>query len=182
MKNGLIPLAFVMGSFVLGAVATVVVAAQGQSGSAGIGGGRIANAEAGSMLVSASEADVRRTPVSDSLHFDLACNVRGRVVWQDDPTRPILSPNPQQWDDHPRLIVDLETMRFCDQYECMTRGPKPIESVSPHNVTFVDRPGRSETFHRAEGRYAMAAFELGRFQVTEGSCTVEPFSGFPPPE
>lgn len=125
----------------------------------------------------------RGAPGSESiggLRFDLHCDGEGRVIWQDDPAHPVIRPNPQRWDDRTHLIVDLLSMRYCDPYYCRTRGTRQVEAASSEKIIFMDQSGVSETFRRSDGRYAMAMLSGGRIQVTEGTCAVEPFSGFPP--
>jgi hypothetical protein len=112
------------------------------------------------------------------LQFDLVCTTRGRVVWERDPTAFKGTPNPQQWGDTYRLIVDLTAMRTCEPLICSNYGQRAIDGLTEDEIIFIDRPTLKETFNRRTGAYHGYSFGNERLEVDSGTCRMEPFSGF----
>jgi len=118
--------------------------------------------------------------VSDALHFDLDCDVRGRVITDAHPemfrgTYPANEP----WHDHPHYIVDLQALRICTVGECMSYEPHRILRVTPDRIVLHDEPGFAAYIRRQNLRYEQRTEDLGEVAVTRGTCVIAPFSGFP---
>lgn len=118
-------------------------------------------------------------PTDDSRRFDLDCTARGEVV-REDPLVIHASPNALEWDGSTHLIVDLETMRYCDApVICRRYGPQPIQALTPDMIVLAERPDYSHTIGRSDGIYRVKLYDLARLSVTAGTCRRVPFSGFP---
>lgn len=124
----------------------------------------------------------RAAPVTDSLHFDLECDVQGRTVSDANPqlSHGTYPANVRTWRYHTHLIVDLEAMQACDASVCQDYGLFPIASATPDRITFYDQPGLTDVISRRNWRYEQRQESMGRVDVTRGQCTRAAFSGFPP--
>ena len=120
-------------------------------------------------------------PATDALHFDLECDLHGRVVSDAHPEmfRGTYPANVTAWRDHPHMIVDLQTMRVCDESTCAQYGPHPIVRLTPELIVLDDREGSSEQIRRRDGQYEQRMEDMGEITVTRGHCVTGRFSGFP---
>ena len=121
-------------------------------------------------------------PATDSLHFDLYCQLHGRIVSEAHPelrngTYPANVPS---WDYELHEIVDLQTMQVCAPSVCEIHGPHRIARVTPERITIYDAPGVTISIRRRDLRYYQRQEDLGRISVTTGQCRKGEFSGFPP--
>lgn len=121
-------------------------------------------------------------PATDALHFDLDCDLHGRVISDSNPRmfRGTYPANVQAWHYRSHDIVDLQTMQICDPVSCERYGPHPIVRVTPGLIVLEDRPGVSVHIRRRDWRYEQRMEDLGEVSVTTGRCTRARFSGFPP--
>jgi hypothetical protein len=120
-------------------------------------------------------------PPTDALHFDLECDLHGRVIADAHPEmfRGTYPANETSWRYDPHMIVDLQSMRTCEFNTCAEYGPHPIVRVTPDLIVFDDRPGITESVRRRDGRYAQRMEDIGEVSVTRGRCFKTRFSGFP---
>jgi hypothetical protein len=143
---------------------------------------RLASVAAGATLLPRrATADSRTAPVTDALHFDLVCDVRGRVISDPHPenyhgTWPA---GIRAWHDHTRFIVDLQAMRSCEPAACLYYEPPPIVSATSKRITFVDNPGAHISIRIRDLQYQQRMEEFGAVSVTRGHCVKTRFSGFP---
>lgn len=130
----------------------------------------------------ATPAVARAAPVTDALHFDLYCEVRGRIVsdpnpWEVHGTYPANEPT---WRDHPHFMVDLQTMQICDSSACERYGPVRIVGATADRITIFDDPGLTIVIRRRDWHYDQRQEDMGRISVTRGQCVPARFSGFAP--
>jgi hypothetical protein len=139
------------------------------------------NSAATPVAVSNAAAE-RAAPVTDSLHFDLHCELHGRIVSDAHPelSHGTYPANELTWRDHPHYIVDLRTMQICDPGECQDYGPRRIVSATADRITVHDAPGLTIYIRRRDWRYEQRQEDMGRVSVTRGQCRRGAFSGFPP--
>jgi hypothetical protein len=121
-------------------------------------------------------------PITDALHFDLDCDLHGRVISDSHPEvfRGTYPANVLAWHYRSHDIVDLQTMQICDPVSCERYGPHPIVRVTLDRIVLEDRPGITAHIRRRDGRYEERMEDLGQVSVTTGRCTRVRFSGFPP--
>jgi hypothetical protein len=119
-------------------------------------------------------------PVTDALHFDLDCDLHGRVISDAHPEmfRGTYPANIRTWHYRMRDIYDLQAMHTCNFNLCAQYGPRPIVRVTTDQITLLDEPGASMSIRRSDWRYEQRMEEMGQVSVTTGSCTKAPFSGF----
>jgi hypothetical protein len=117
---------------------------------------------------------------TDSLHFDLYCQLHGHVLSDPHPEEIIgtYPDNARTWRDADHLIVDLQAMQVCDSSACERHGPFQIGATSDR-ITLQDVPGASIFISRRNWRYEQRQEEMGRVSVTRGQCRRASFSGFP---
>jgi hypothetical protein len=131
---------------------------------------------------SAAPAAASVHPVSDPLHFDLLCDLHGRVV---------SDPHPEEyhgtWPAGMRVchhsahfIIDLQNMQICDWSMCDRYGPGPIVGATPDRIVLHDEPGATIMIRRLDLHYQQRWEEFDRVSVTNGRCIKARFSGFPP--
>lgn len=123
-------------------------------------------------------------PPTDAQHFDLDCDLHGRVISDAHPEifRGTYPANVTAWRDHSHMIVDLQTMRVCDESACARYGPHPIIRLTPDLIVLDDREGSSIQVRRRDGRYEQRMEDMGEVSVTRGHCVSGRYSGFPPRE
>ena len=122
-----------------------------------------------------------RSQTTDSLHFDLICHERGRVVADPHPDHTGTYPaNVRRWRVTSRYAVDLQAMRFCEVSECARLGPRPIASLDAEQIVFLDAPGLIWRVRRADGDSRQEMIDGERVSVKTGYCRRASFSGFPP--
>jgi hypothetical protein len=119
-------------------------------------------------------------PVSDAMHFDLDCDLHGRVVSWGDPeiVHGTYPANEARWHSRSHYIIDLQSMQFCEASVCAEYPLFRIVRVTPDRIVLDDRPGSSESIRRRDWYYEQRADE-DRISVTRGSCRRVAFSGFP---
>jgi hypothetical protein len=129
----------------------------------------------------AAVPDPRPAPVTDSLHFDLDCELRGRFVSNSDPevVHGTYDANKPTWRDHTHLIVDLQAMRICYASACEGHGPSPISSATADRITLNDAPDMTSFIRRRDWRFEERQDDMGRVSVVTGRCAPGRFSGFP---
>jgi hypothetical protein len=121
-------------------------------------------------------------PVTDSLHFDLYCELNGRVISDGDPevVRGTYPANVSTWRDHPHFTINLQTMLVCELGGCEDHGPSRISGATADRITLDDEPGLKTFILRRNWRYEQRQEDMGRVSVTRGQCRRGAFSGFPP--
>jgi hypothetical protein len=121
-------------------------------------------------------------PATDAQHFDLDCNLHGRVISDAHPEmfRGTYPANVQSWRYHDHIILDLRTMRACDPSTCARYGPYPIVRLAPDLIVLDDREGSSIQIGRRNGRYEQRMEDMGEVSVTTGHCVAARNSGIPP--
>jgi hypothetical protein len=119
-------------------------------------------------------------PATDSMHFDLDCQLAGHVVSDPHPSETIgpYPANALAWHYRSRLIVDLQALRVCDWGACERYGPYQI-SATTDRIVLQDVPGASIFISRHNWRYEQRQEDLGRVSVTRGRCIPRRFTGFP---
>ena len=80
-------------------------------------------------------------PPTDARHFDLDCNLHGRIVSNTHPEifRGTYPANLQSWRYHDHIILDLQAMRACDPSACAQYGSYPIVRLTPDHIVLYDR-------------------------------------------
>jgi len=144
--------------------------------------GPIAAATAATPVPRAASSPATGTSATDALHFDLYCDLHGRVISDSNPHmfRGTYPANVRSWRWRSHDIVDLQTMQMCDPVGCARYGPHPIVRVTPDLIVVEDRLGVSAHIRRRDLRYEQRMEDLGEVSVTAGRCTRASFSGFPP--
>src|SRR3954469_21987224 len=96
----------------------------------------------------------RPAPITDSLHFDLYCELRGRVVSDPHPEEYIGTSTDTSlaWRDRGHFVVDLEAMQVCDSSVCEQYGPFHIRA-NRDRITLQDVPGATIFISRHDWRY-----------------------------
>jgi hypothetical protein len=119
-------------------------------------------------------------PVSDALHFDLDCDLHGRVVsWGDlEIVHGTYPANEPTWNSHSRIIIDLQNMQTCDASLCAEYPLGRIARATPDRIVLYDQPGLSISIRRRDWHYEQRQDE-DRISITRGSCRRVAFSGFP---
>ena len=119
-------------------------------------------------------------PATDSLHFDLYCELDGHVVADPHPNEIIgtYPANVRTWRYAAHFIVDLQAMQVCDSSACEQYGPFRI-SANPERITLQDVPGATIFISRRNWRYDQRQDNMGRVSVTRGRCVPARFSGIP---
>lgn len=123
-------------------------------------------------------------PPTDALHFDLDCNLHGRVVSNSHPEifRGTYPANVQSWRYHDHIILDLQAMRACDPSACAQYGSYPIVRLTPDHIVLYDREDIGMQIGRRDGRYEQRMEDRGEVSVTRGRCVAGSYSGIPPRE
>jgi hypothetical protein len=129
----------------------------------------------------AAAAVPRAAPVTDALHFDLYCQVHGRIIAEGDPeaVHGTYPANVPAWDDHPHFTLDLHAMLVCEWGGCEGYGPSQIASATADRITLDNRPGLKIFIRRRDWHYEQRQEDMGRIAVTRGQCRRADFSGFP---
>jgi hypothetical protein len=129
----------------------------------------------------AAQTIPRAAPVTDSQHFDLHCELHGRIVSDAHPelSHGTYPANEPAWRDHPDFVVDLQTMQICDLSTCDREGPFRIVSAAADRIVLRDDPQVSIYIRPGDLWYEQRIEDMGRVSVTRGQCTKAPFSGFP---
>jgi len=129
----------------------------------------------------ATVAVSRAAPATDSLHFDLYCELHGRIVSDAhlELANGTYPANVSSWDYDWHDIVDLQTMQICAAGQCEIHGPNRIARLTPERITIYDAPGVTISIRRRDLRYYQRQEDLGRVSVTRGRCRKGEFSGFP---
>lgn len=121
-------------------------------------------------------------PVTDDLHFDLNCDVHGRIVSDSRPWGPTgtYPANEPRWTNSFRYVIDLQTMQYCgDVASCLHHRPGRIERVTADRIILGEGPTGSEFIRRTDWRVLVRRDDGGLVMVDSGRCTKAPFSGFP---
>ena len=120
-------------------------------------------------------------PASDSLHFDLYCQLHGRVISDPHPelSNGTYPANVRTWRNYPHYIVDLQARLACDAGFC-ERVARFRIGVSPEKIVLDDVPGALSYVSRRDWRFHERMVDLQRVSVTTGTCRRGGFSGFPP--
>jgi hypothetical protein len=119
-------------------------------------------------------------PATDSLHFDLYCDIHGRIVSDPHPemSNGTYPANVSTWHQHPHYIVDLQAMLVCGEGPCEQYGPFRIR-VNHEKIVLGDVPGAWTHISRRDWRYDQRVEDGQRISVTTGTCRRGRFSGLP---
>ena len=171
---------------VCAAMVLVLAACGGDASSVNGGDSRtltnlIAAATPAAQIPTSAHSAATVEQVTDDLHFDLDCDLHGRVISDAHPEmfRGTYPANIRAWHYRTREIYDLQTMQTCNFNLCEQYGPSHIVRVTPDRITLLDEPGVSMSIRRRGWRYEQRMEDMGQVSVLTGSCTRVPFSGFP---
>ena len=117
--------------------------------------------------------------VPPGLRFDLACQAQRRFDLEDGKPGARAYHPMFPYHEVTRHIVDLEALRECDPLTCELQGPQKI-TVTPDALILAQARNLLHFYHWRSGIYELRSTHYGRTNISQGTCRIEPFSGFPP--
>jgi hypothetical protein len=133
----------------------------------------------------AEPAEARGGLPAGPRQFDLECFTRGGVVADPNPrSRGTYRANDPTWENHYRMVIDLEAMRYCVVGTCGSIGSVPISAETVDEIILVNEfEGSAAQYdlirrsdHRFMGRITRPD---GFLSSTKGICHLRSFSGLP---